>query len=160
MASELADKLVEYNAVLTKTIEQTKTLKKKHKTALAAALAAAPAAPAAPTAATAIAVNAEVVKLRGLVSAASGQVTLLQRQQQEAKEEQRDAMRATLVLEAEVKRLRGDLAAMATALAAARDGQASGDPSPLQSSLEAEAKAADNADEGDGEPSSKKPRIA
>ena len=49
---------------------------------------------------------------------------------------------------------------MATALAAARDGQASGEPSPpLQSSPEAEAKAADNADEGDGEPEPKKPRT-
>ena len=38
--------------------------------------------------------------------------------------------------------------------------QASGDPSPpLQSSPEAEAKAADNADEGDGEPEPKKPRT-
>ena len=150
--------MVEHNAVLKKTIEHAKKLQKKHKAALA--LAAAPAAPAAPTAATAIAVNEEVVKLRGLVSEASGQVTLLQQQQKAAKEDQKDAMRASLLLEAEVTRLKGELA-MATALAAARDDQASGDPSPPpQSSPEAEANAADNADEGDGEPSSKKPRIA
>ena len=48
MASELADKVVEHNAVMKKTIEQTKRLKKDHKTALAAALAIAPAASAAP----------------------------------------------------------------------------------------------------------------
>ena len=148
--------MAEHNAVLRKTIEQTKTLKKKHKTALAAALAAAPAAPAAPTAATAIAVNAEVVKLRGLVSAASGQVTLLQRQQQEAKEEQRDAMRATLVLEAEVARLKGDLAEMATALAAAGGGESATKPPDANA---AGANAGDNAGAGDGQPPAKKQRT-
>ena len=154
MASELADTVVEHNAVLKKTIEHTKKLQKK------LALAAAPAAPAAPTAATAIAVNEEVVKLRGLVSAASGQVTLLQRQQQEAKEDQKDAMRASLLLEAEVTRLKGELATMATALAAARDDQASGDPSPPpQSSPEAEAKAGDSAAAGEGEPEPKRQRT-
>ena len=145
--------MVEHNNVLKQTIQHTKKLQKK------LALAAAPAAPAAPTAATAIAVDAEVRRLRNQFAVASGQVTLLQQQQEAAKEEQRGAMRDTLVLEAEVKRLRGDLAAMATALAAARDGQASGDPSPLQSSPEAEAKAADNADEGDGEPEPKRQKT-
>ena len=151
--------MVEHNAVLKKTIEQTKTLKKKHKTALAAALAAAPAAPAAPTAATAIAVDAEVKRLRNQFAEASGQVALLQQQQKAALKDQKVAMRASILLEAEVTRLEGELAT-ARALAAARDDQASGDPSPpLQSSPEAEAKAADNADEGDGEPEPKKPRA-
>ena len=50
---------------------------------------------------------------------------------------------------------------MTVALATARDGQASGEPSPpLQSPPAAEAKAADSADEGDGEPEPKKPRTA
>jgi hypothetical protein len=149
--------LAKHNAVIKKTIEQTKTLQKNHKTALAAALAAAPAAPAAPTAATAIAVNAEVVKLRGLVSAASGQVTLLQQQQEAAKKEQRDAMRASLVLEAEVKRLKGDLAEMATALAAAGGGESATKPPDANA---AGANAGDNAGAGDGQPPAKKQRTA
>jgi hypothetical protein len=148
--------LAKHNAVIKKTIEQTKTLQKNHKTALAAALAAAPAAPAAPTAATAIAVNAEVVKLRGLVSAASGQVTLLQQQQEAAKKEQRDAMRASLVLEAEVKRLKGDLAEMATALAAAGGGESATKPPDANA---AGANAGDNAGAGDGQPPTKKQRT-
>ena len=163
LAAELADTVVEHNTALKKTIQHAKKLQKKHKTELAAARAAAtaaPAAPAAPTAATAIAVDAEVKRLRNQFAEASGQVALLQQQQKAALKDQKVAMRASILLEAEVTRLEGELAT-ARALAAARDDQAGGDPSPpLQSSPEAEAKAADNADEGDGEPSSKKQRTA
>jgi hypothetical protein len=112
--------------------------------------------PASAPAATAIAVNAEVVKLRGLVSAASGQVTLLQQQQEAAKKEQRDAMRASLVLEAEVKRLKGDLAEMATALAAAGGGESATKPPDANA---AGANAGDNAGAGDGQPPTKKQRT-
>jgi hypothetical protein len=148
--------LAKHNAVLKKTIEQTKTLQKNHKTALAAALAAAPAAPAAPTAATAIAVNAEVVKLRNQFAVASGQVTLLQQQQEAAKKDQRNAIRDTLVLEGEVKRLQGELAAMATALAAAGGGESATKPPDANA---AGANAGDNAGAGDGQPPTKKQRT-
>ena len=146
LATELADTVVEHNAVLKKTIEQTKKLKKKHKDALAAASTAAPAPDA-----MAVAVNAEVVKLRDQVSKASGQVTLLRELAKAAQKDQKDAMRNTLALEGEVKRLRGELAT-ARALAAARDDQASGDPSPKPPETNAGAVAG----AGGGEPPTKR----
>ena len=159
MASELADTVVEHNAILKKTIEQRKKLQKQLKAALEKAekANAAPAPAPAPDApdAMAVAVNVEVMKLRNQYAVASGQVTLLQQQQEAAKEEQRDAMRASLVLEAEVKRLKGELAA-ARALAAARDGQASGDPSPKPPETNAGAVAGESA----GEPPAKRQKLA
>ena len=144
--------MVKHNNVLKKTIQHTKKLQRKHKTELAVALAAAPAAPAAPAPdAMAVAVNAEVVKLRDQVSKASGQVTLLRELAKAAQKDQKDAMRDALALEGEVKRLREELAA-ARALAAARDGQASGDPSPKPPETNAGAVAG----AGGGEPPTKR----
>ena len=156
LATELADTLVKHNNVLKKTIQHTKKLQRKHKTELAVALAAAPAAPAAPAPdAMAVAVNAEVVKLRDQVSKASGQVTLLRELAKAAQKDQKDAMRDALALEGEVKRLREELAA-ARALAAARDGQASGDPSPKPPETNAGAVAG----AGGGEPPTKRQKLA
>ena len=116
------------------------------------------AAPAASTAAPdamAVAVNAEVVKLRDQVSVASGQVMLLQQQQEAAKKDQTEAMRASLVLEAEVTRLKGELAAMATALAAAGGGESA----TKLSDANAAGAAVDNAGADDGQPPAKRQKT-
>ena len=97
----------------------------------------------------AVAVNAEVVKLRDQVSKASGQVTLLRELAKAAQKDQKDAMRDALALEGEVKRLREELAA-------ARDGQASGDPSPKPPETNAGAVAG----AGGGEPPTKRQKLA
>ena len=117
------------------------------------------AAPAASTAAPdamAVAVNAEVVKLRDQVSVASGQVTLLLQQQDAAKKDQTEAMRASLVLEAEVTRLKGELAAMTRRLAAAGGGESA---TKLSDANAAGANVGDSAGAGDGQPPAKKQRT-
>ena len=122
LTRKLADKQGMLDTMNKATIPNLKRALEKAKAAPAPAPA-----PAAPDA-MAVAVNAEVMKLRDQVAVASGQVTLLQQQQEAAKKDQTATMRASLVLEAEVKRLKGDLAAMATALAAAGGGESATKP--------------------------------
>ena len=116
LATELADTLVQYDADL----KTPKALKKKRVIELDAARKAASAAAPATAPVASAASTAVVRELRDEISVATGKVQLPTQLQKDAKEEQRAAIRASMVQEAEITRLKKQLNDMAAELTTAR----------------------------------------